>query len=1154
MRILILRLLACIVFVTSVVDGQSVLRVPADYSTIQSAIDAASAVTNTTVVVSPGTYNESIDFEGKSVYLVSQEGSAVTWINPPFGDSAVICDSGETTNAVLCGFTVTNGPISVSFSSPMIVSNVAVNCDGGTAIVDYFGSPIIDNNSISNCSGPAISLGGAGSAVIQRNVILYNGGGVSMDSAGSPVVANNVFEYNNGNALGGVNDCDVNVIQNIIAYNSDSALSFLVPSGTRGPVAVNNTIVYNGAGISISGYDSGSEIINNVIVGNGAVNISYFNSPDVPFFQNNDILSSTGNPYTGVLTNLAGINGNISTNPFFACLPSGDFHLLPGSPCIDAGNNGTPDLPATDFDGNPRIVAGTSNGPAIVDIGAFEFNPADPPSPCLYLNAPTNIIAVATAGQDSVMVTFPPPDATPAATVTCLPPSGSVFPAGTNIVVCMLVYGTNTLTDTFTVTVLVPPYITNQPSLINALANSNVTTSVGALGTQPMSYQWSFDGLALAGDTNSVLALPEIQSTNEGYYQVTLSNPVGETTSAPIILRVLPSAALIVSNPVSISVPAGTAAIFNAGVIGSAPLTMQWYKDGEMLPGATSYQLVVPDAQLTDEGVYQLEVSNYLGATVSEGAMLTVLPAKPSFVVQPASTSAVAASSASFSSLAVGSDDGLDPIVYTWYFESNNIPGQTSSNLTLAAVSATNQGTYYVVAANAYGVATSTVAQLTVYLPPSLAAGLTNEVVDEGTTLVLNASVSGTPPFCYTWNFNYLQLSNTTASLVLSNMTPSQSGFYSVTVTNLYGSVSSTGRISVLLPPSTVIAWGDDSGGQTSVPTNLDAAVAVSGGDYHSIAIRPDGTLMGWGFDNEGQIDVPTNALPFVSVASGADHNLAIAADGSVVAWGANDSGQTEVPNSVSSALSVAAGAAHSLALLSSGTVVTWGDNTYGQTNLPSILLPSWFVIEEWPYYEWFLIPPPPAQAIAAGGNHSLALMTNGKVVAWGDNSFGQSSSPANLSNVVAIAAGYLHSVALLSNGTVMAWGDDTFGETDVPPDLTNVVAIAAGDFNTLALLSNGNVVGWGDDTFGQLDAPPGVTKAMEIASGSYHGLALVPQDFLLEGHLADERFILQWNKTAVLQWAPTPNGPYSDVPNQIGMCWTNLDMSVPEKFFRLRR
>jgi alpha-tubulin suppressor-like RCC1 family protein len=61
--------------------------------------------------------------------------------------------------------------------------------------------------------------------------------------------------------------------------------------------------------------------------------------------------------------------------------------------------------------------------------------------------------------------------------------------------------------------------------------------------------------------------------------------------------------------------------------------------------------------------------------------------------------------------------------------------------------------------------------------------------------------------------------------------------------------------------------------------------------------------------------------------------------------------------------------------------------------------------------------------AIAAGGAHSLALKSDGTVVAWGSNFSGQMRVPSGLSGVVAIAAGDAHSLALKSDGTVVAWG-----------------------------------------------------------------------------------------------------------------------------------
>lgn len=1112
--------------------GSITVYVPADYPTIQAAITAASPLANETVVVSPGVYNESVNFEGRTVLLISAKGPSQTFISPPAGQSALTFSSGETSNAIVSGFTITNGGIGVSSSSPTIVSNI-ISYPGGSGISGSSASPIIIDNVIRGCGGDAVYLQAAGNTLIEGNVIETNGAGIDMFAAGSVSIINNLIQGNGPDAIGGVNDSDANIIGNVIAYNAGSAMNFLVPDGSRGPVAVNNTIIGNKYGVSISGYDGASEVVNNILIGSNVVNISYFNSPTVPVFENNDIFSFSGNPYSGVLTNLTGTNGNISINPSFTCLPTGDFRLLAGSACIDAGTNGAPDLPSTDFDGNPRIVAGTANGPAIVDMGAFEFNPAFPPSPCLYLDVPFNIVAFATAGQDSAVVNYPAPTGTPGATITSVPPSGSVFPAGTNIVTCTLTYGVSSLTNTFTVTVLVPPYVTNQPSIVSALANSNVSLTVSALGTLPITYQWSFGGVALGGATNSTLTLSNVQAPDEGYYEVTLKNVAGVGTSAPIVLRILPAAASIASGPFNVTVSAGQQAVLRATVLGSAPLSLQWYKDGELLLGANSTQLSIPNAQATDMGSYQLSVSNSLGSAVSTGATLTVVDAAPTFALMPASMSAVAGSSATFRSVAIGTDTELNPIRYSWYFQNTNLTGQTSSNLTLLPVTAADQGAYFVVAANSLGSATSMVAQLTVDLPPSIQSGLSNEIVNSIDTVVLNPNATGTPSLFYTWFVNGVQLSNTAPTLTLSNVQPSQTGYYSVLVTNQYGRSSSTCRVSVFNPPSTVIAWGDDSGGQTGVPTNLDDAVTAVGGDFHTVALHDDGSLIAWGYDGNGQTDVPTNSGPYVAVAAGADHNLAITEKGSVVAWGLNTSEQCTVPASVTSALAVAAGDAHSVALLESGTVIAWGDNTYGESTVPPGLSH--------------------VTAIAAGRTHNLALLGQGTVVAWGDNGFGQSAVPAGMSNVVAIAAGYLHSAVLLSNGVVVVWGDNTYGQTNVPPGLSNVVAIAAGDFHTLALRSDGSVVGWGDDTYGQTNVPSTVINPVELASGYYHGLALVPIHPLLIPALTPQGLVIQWSGTGILQSAPSIMGPFTDIS---GPCqsYTNCNMGASEMFFRLRR
>jgi len=94
-------------------------------------------------------------------------------------------------------------------------------------------------------------------------------------------------------------------------------------------------------------------------------------------------------------------------------------------------------------------------------------------------------------------------------------------------------------------------------------------------------------------------------------------------------------------------------------------------------------------------------------------------------------------------------------------------------------------------------------------------------------------------------------------------------------------------------------------------------------------------------------------------------------------------------------------------------------------------------------------------------------LQAQQRIVAWGDNSFGQTNVPDYqcVPDIKAIAAGYYHCLALRSNGTVIAWGDTSQGQTNIPPTVTNVMAIAAGNYHSLALRSNGSVVAWAPTT-----------------------------------------------------------------------------------------
>lgn len=186
--------------------------------------------------------------------------------------------------------------------------------------------------------------------------------------------------------------------------------------------------------------------------------------------------------------------------------------------------------------------------------------------------------------------------------------------------------------------------------------------------------------------------------------------------------------------------------------------------------------------------------------------------------------------------------------------------------------------------------------------------------------------------------------------------------------------------------------------------TGATAAAGISAGKNHSIALESDGTVWSWGANASGQLGDGTTTLRKVpvqvsgltgitSVSAGGSHTLALRSDGTVWAFGANAEGQLgdgtttlrsllpiQVPG-LTGVASIAAGSQHSVAVKSDGTVMAWGGNAQGQLGDGTVTRRTSPVTVSGAVN---------VAAVSARGNHTLALKTDGSVLAWGQNSSGQ--------------------------------------------------------------------------------------------------------------------------------------------------------------------
>ena len=263
----------------------------------------------------------------------------------------------------------------------------------------------------------------------------------------------------------------------------------------------------------------------------------------------------------------------------------------------------------------------------------------------------------------------------------------------------------------FGITPPVAPSISTQPQSQAVNVGSSVTFSVVASGSQPLFYQWRFNGVNIPGGTSASYTISNVQTSQAGNYTVIVSNAAGTATSTTAALAVnVPP--FVTAQPQSQTVTAGNSVTFSVTASGTTPLSYQWYQKDSPVAGATNPSYKISATQLSDAGGYKVRVNNVAGNVDSAVAILTVQSA-PVITGQPQGQTVIVGDTVTFT-VATG---GVPAPNYQWRFNGNPIPSASETSYTIPSVTTNNTGSYSVTISNPLGQANSATATLTVLVP-----------------------------------------------------------------------------------------------------------------------------------------------------------------------------------------------------------------------------------------------------------------------------------------------------------------------------------------------------------------------------------------------------------------------------------------------------
>jgi hypothetical protein len=164
-----------------------------------------------------------------------------------------------------------------------------------------------------------------------------------------------------------------------------------------------------------------------------------------------------------------------------------------------------------------------------------------------------------------------------------------------------------------------------QPVSQSNLVGNSALFSVGYTGDSSFTLQWYKDNVAIQGQTNSSFSIGSISESDAGSYTIKITNAGGSITSNAAILTVIvPVAPTIITQPENKNVEVGGSTSLSVQAEGTQPLVYEWSKDGAALQTSMGNMLPIINAQVSNEGIYSVKVTNMAGSVTSNDVTVTV--------------------------------------------------------------------------------------------------------------------------------------------------------------------------------------------------------------------------------------------------------------------------------------------------------------------------------------------------------------------------------------------------------------------------------------------------------------------------------------------------------------------------------------------------